>query len=88
MPIRYYGKVTTLQSQINADEAFEGLAAQGIEIDKDNAMVLVQGEEPSNYRPIVPVMPVLALIWGVTLIGAWQIWRGRKPRRRPAYVTG
>ncbi len=86
-PVRYFGKVTTLQSQPNSDQAIEGLAAQGINIDKDNAMVLVQGEEPSDYRPIVPVMPALALFWGATLIGAWQIWRGRRPRRRPTYAA-
>lgn len=86
-PIRYFGKVTTLQSQINSDEAFKGLEAQGIYLDKEATMVLVQGEEPSNYRPIVPVMPLLALFWGITLIGAWQIWRGRRTRRRPAYAA-
>jgi hypothetical protein len=86
-PIRYFGKVTTLQSQINAGEAFEGLATQGINADKDSTMVLVQGEEPSSYRPMVPVMPALALFWAVTLVGAWQIWRGRRPRRKPAYLT-
>jgi hypothetical protein len=87
-PIRYFGKVTTLQSQINASEAFEGLAAQGIYLDEETTMVLVQGEEPSNYRPIVPVMPVLAIFWGLALIGAWQIWRGRRTRRRPAFAGG
>lgn len=82
-PIRYFGKVTTLEGQINADKAIAGLENQGIYVDKDNAMVLVQGEEPSNYRPMVPVMPALAVFWGVTLIGAWQVWRGRRrPRRR------
>ena len=87
-PMRYYGKATTLQSQVNADEAFEGLAAQGIFVDEEKTMVLVQGEEPSNYRPIVPMMPVLAIFWGLALIGAWQVWRGRRTRQRPAFAGG
>ena len=85
-PIRYFGKVTTLQSQVNADEAFEGLAAQGIYLDEAETMVIAQGEEPSNYRPIVPMMPLLAIFWGLALIGAWQVWRGRRTRRRPAFA--
>jgi hypothetical protein len=85
-PLRYFGKVTTLTSQVNADEAFEGLAAQGISVDEETTMVVVQGEEPSDYRPIVPIMPLLAIFWGLALIGAWQIWRGRRSRRRPIYA--
>jgi hypothetical protein len=86
-PIRYDGKVTTLHSQANSDEAFEGLAQHGIYADKETAMVLMQGEEPSNYRPMVPIMPLLALLWAIASIGAWQIWRGRRTRRRPAYAS-
>lgn len=86
-PIRYVGKVTTLQSQVNAEEAFEGLEAEGMTADKELVMALVQGEEPSTYRPIVPVMPALAVFWGIAFIGAWQVWRGRRPRRRPPYLV-
>jgi len=81
-PIRYFGKVTTLQSQVGADEAFEGLNKHGIYVDKDTTMVLVQGEEPGNYRQIVPVMPALAVFWTLAAFGAFQVWRGR---RRPRY---
>lgn len=87
-PIRYFGKVTTLQSQVNADEAFAGLNKMGIYLDKDTTMVLVQGEQPSNYRPIVPVMPALAVCWTLALIGAFQVWRGRRrPVRRPSFMS-
>ena len=80
-PVRYFGKITTLKGQPDAAKAIEALAKQGIDVDKENAMVLLQGEEPAAYRPIVPVMPLLAIFWGVALVGAWQIWRGRRPRR-------
>ena len=79
--VRYSGKITTLKSQPDADKALQALADQGIKIDKENAMVLLQGEEPATYRPIVPVMPLLAIFWAVALVGAYQIWRGRRPRR-------
>src|SRR5215213_4689601 len=39
-PIRYFGKVTTLQSQVGADEAFEGLNKHGIYVDESTTMVL------------------------------------------------
>ncbi len=79
--VRYFGKITTLKGQPDADKALEALARQGIPVNKDSAMVLLQGEEPATYRPIVPVMPLLAIFWAVAGIGAWQIWRGRRPRR-------
>jgi hypothetical protein len=79
--VRYSGKITTVKGQPDADKALKALEAQGISVDKDNAMVLLQGEEPATYRPIVPVMPLLAIFWAVALVGAWQIWRGRRPRR-------
>jgi hypothetical protein len=79
--VRYFGKITTLKGQPDADKAVEALAKQGITVNKESAMVLLQGEEPATYRPIVPVMPLLAIFWTVAGVGAWQIWRGRRPRR-------
>jgi hypothetical protein len=84
-PIYYFGKVTTLKSQPDADKAIKALAARGVAVDKETAMVLIQGEAPSNYRPMVPVIPILAVFWGVALMGAWQILRGRRPLRKLPY---
>jgi hypothetical protein len=81
---RFSGKLTTLKGQPDAEDAAEALAAKGIRVDMDTTMVLLLGEEPKEYRPIVPVMPLLALFWAVALIGAWQIWRGRQRPRRAA----
>jgi hypothetical protein len=86
--VRFYGKVTRLEGQPDGEEALEALAAEGITVDKEEAMVLLQGEEPSIYRPMVPVMPLLALFWIVALAGAWQILRGRRPRTLRATYTG
>ena len=81
---RFSGKLTTLKGQPGAEEAVEALAARGVWVDIDTAMVLLLGEEPKTYRPMVPVMPLLALFWAVALVGAWQIWRGRQ---RPLRAT-
>jgi hypothetical protein len=80
-PVRYSGKITTLKGQPDADKAVKALAAQGITVDEENAMVLLQGEEPATYRPIVPVMPLLAIFWALALIGAYQIWHRHPPAR-------
>ncbi|MEO8285744.1 MAG: hypothetical protein ABI670_04865 [Chloroflexota bacterium] len=85
--VRYSGKITTLKGQPDDDKAIEELQKQGIIVDKESAMVLLQGEAPATYRPIVPVMPLLAIFWALALVGAWQIWRGRRPRRNLAHST-
>ena len=82
----FSGKLTTLKGQPDAEDAVEALAAQGIGVNKETAMVLLLGEEPKEYRPMVPIMPLLALFWVVVLVGAWQIWRGRQRPRRAARV--
>lgn len=82
--VHYTGKITTLDAQSDSQKAIEQLEARGIYVDKQEAMVLSQGETPSAYRPMVPVMPVLAWLWAVTLVGLFQIWRGRQPRKRQA----
>ncbi len=84
--VRYSGKITTLASQSDSEKAIKEIEKQGIKVDKETAMVLLQGEAPAAYRPIVPVMPLLAIFWSVALVGAWQIWRGRRPRHgNPVY---
>jgi len=81
----FYGKLTSLQSQLGADQAVKELASQGITVDKNKAMVLLPGEQPSTYRPIVPVWGLLALLWVAALVGLVKIWRGsQRPRRKPS----
>lgn len=80
--VRYVGKVTSLKGQPNADKIVEELAGQGIVADQESTMVLLLGEKPSTYRPIVPVMPALALLWAAALAGLLQIWLRKSPRRR------
>lgn len=86
--VEYNGKITPLKEEANSQEIVNQLARQGLIINKDTTMVLSLGEKPSSYRPIVPVMPVLAWLWGAALLGLLQIWRGR-PRtgiRKPRYA--
>ena len=82
--VHFPGKITLLAGQEGADEVVETLASTGVEIDKEKMVVLHQGERPSAYRPIVPVVPVLAWLWGAALLGLFQIWRGRRPKSRLA----
>jgi hypothetical protein len=78
--VRYTGKVISLKGQLNADAIVEALKAQGMTIDKEKAVFISQGEVPSSYRPIVPVVPFLAWAWLVALVGLVQIARRRRPR--------
>ena len=84
VPGNFYGKATPLKSQPDANDVVKELAQEGINIDKENTMVLLQGEEPSTYRPMVPVVGILALCWIIALIGLFRILSGRTQRRRPA----
>src|SRR5207237_499105 len=78
--VHYTGKLLALKNQVGADKIVQELAGHGIKIDKDTAMILSQGEIPSAYRPMVPVMPALAWLWLAALAGLVQILRGRRPR--------
>ena len=82
--MQYSGKVESLKSQPDADKLVQEWASRGIKVDKDKAMILSQGEVPSAYRPIVPVIPALAWVWLAALIGLVQIIRGRSPRHKLA----
>ena len=76
-PILYSGKITPLKSQAGADALIGQLEKQGVTVDKEKAMVLLLNEAPSAYRPVVPVMPVLAWMWLAAFVGLVQIWRGK-----------
>lgn len=75
--VLYSGKITPLKGQANADDVIKQMAKQGVIVDKEKAMVLLQGEAPQAYRPVVPVMPVLAWLWLAAFLGLMQIWRGK-----------
>lgn len=53
----------------------------------DDAYVLVEGEEPDTYRPMVPVVGGLLVLWGVVFWGFIRIWRQRGPRRDSIEAT-
>lgn len=83
-PGNFFGKITTLSEQADTGKVAEDLAQQGIQIDKEKAMVLLQGEQPGTYRPMVPVVGVLATFWTLALVGLLRIWRSGGRRRRNA----
>jgi len=72
----FSGKLTTFAEQADGEKVWAELTRQGINIDRKQAMVLLQGEEPSTYRPMVPVVGVLAAFWALALVGLLRIWRG------------
>ena len=78
--MRYTGKVVPLKGQLNGDEIVEAFADQGIMIDKERTVFISQGEVPSSFRTIVPVVPFLAWAWLGALVGLVQIARRRRPR--------
>ena len=86
--VEYKGKIVPLKSQPNADKLVEEWADRGIAVDKEKTMVLSQGEVPSAYRTIVPMMPALAWVWLAALVGMVQILRGRRvPRHKLARAS-
>jgi hypothetical protein len=46
----------------------------------DDAYVLVEGEQPDTYRPMVPVVVGLVILWGLVFWGFIRVWRHRGPR--------
>jgi hypothetical protein len=78
--LRYIGKVVSLKGQLNGNEIVEAFAAQGVKIDRERAVFISQGEIPSSFRTIVPVVPFLAWAWFVALVGLVQLARRRRPR--------
>jgi hypothetical protein len=84
-PANFYGKITPVKSQADAQEAIDALAARGIEVDKETAMVILQGEMPRSFRPMVPVWGMLALFWLFALVGLLRILSGQTQRRQGRY---
>ena len=83
----FYGKVTPLKGQADADQVVKDFAKHGISVEKETAMVILQGEEPRTYRPMVPVVGLLATSWLAALVGLLRILTGGPGRRRPVRYT-
>ena len=76
---RFTGKLGRLTAATDYNE-FKRLADLPHPL-PDDAYVLVEGEEPDTYRPMLPLMGALLLLWALTLWGFIRIWRHRGPRR-------
>lgn len=85
--VEYKGKILSLKSQTNADKLVQEWTSLGMVVDIETAKVLSHGETPSAYRPMVPVIPALAWMWLVALVGLVQIVRGRSPRHKLTHVA-
>ncbi len=82
---RFTGKLGPLTSASDYTE-FKRLADLPRPL-PDDAYVLVEGEEPDTYRPMVPVVGGLAILWGLALWGFIRVWRHRGPRRNSIKAT-
>lgn len=82
---RFTGKLGRLTSAADYSE-FKRLADLPRPL-PDDAYVLVEGEEPDTYRPMVPVVGGLAVLWGLALWGFIRVWRHRGPRRDSMKAT-
>jgi hypothetical protein len=78
----FHGKITALTGQADWERLVARLAFEGVKVDKEQTMVLLQGEEPRAYRPMVPVVGLLAAFWALALVGLLRILWGRGSRRR------
>ncbi|MFL5732757.1 MAG: hypothetical protein ACJ78Q_06105 [Chloroflexia bacterium] len=77
----FYGKITSLTSQADWERLAGRLDSAGVKIDNEQTMVLLQGEAPQTYRPMVPVVGVLAAFWALALVGLLRIVRGGSRRK-------
>jgi hypothetical protein len=78
----FHGKITALTGQADWERLASRLALEGVTVDKEHTMVLLQGEVPHTYRPMVPVVGVLAAFWALALVGVLRILRGNGARRK------
>jgi hypothetical protein len=75
----YSGKVLPLKGHLS-EEMLAEFEARGLSVDVETALFISEGERPSTYRPMVPVVPFVAWAWLVALVGLVQIARGRRTR--------
>ena len=78
----FHGKITALTGQADWERLATRLAVEGVTVDKEHTMVLLQGEVPHTYLPMVPVVGVLAAFWALALVGVLRILRGSGARRK------
>jgi hypothetical protein len=61
-----------------AQDALREALAQPVGLD---SYVLIEGDAPQAYRPMVPLVGVLGVVWFLSLFAFTRAWR-RSPRRR------
>jgi hypothetical protein len=76
--LRFTGKVVRLSSAPDYG-AYKRIVAPDSPLPED-AYVLLEGEEPETYRPMVPVVAALLVLWLVVFVGFIRIWQRRRPR--------
>jgi hypothetical protein len=77
---RFTGKLGRLTSAADYAEfkRVSGLPPPGPD---EEVYVLVEGEQPNAYRPMLPVVGGLLIVWGLVFWGFVRAWRHRGPRR-------
>jgi hypothetical protein len=77
----FVGRLVRFADAPHADDAEKVLAeAEGAPVVPKDAYVLIEGEAPKTYRPMVPLVGGLGLVWFLALVSFTRAWR-RTPRR-------
>jgi hypothetical protein len=76
--LRFTGKVVPLSSAPDYG-AYKRIVAPDGTLPED-AYALLEGEEPETYRPLIPVVGALLVLWLIVFIGFIQVWKRRRPR--------
>jgi hypothetical protein len=75
---RFTGKIVRLSDAPGYD-GFKHLLGPG-KLPPDEAYALLEGEQPDTYRPMVPMVAALIGVWLLGAVGFVRVWRRRRPR--------
>jgi hypothetical protein len=75
---RFTGKIVHLSDAPDYD-GFKRLVTPA-HVPPSEAYVLLEGEQPDTYRPMVPMVATLIGLWLVGAVGFVRVWRRRQPR--------
>ena len=80
--VRFTGKVVPLSSAPDYG-AYKRIVAPDGTL-PDDTYALLEGEEPETYRPMIPLVGALLVLWLIVFIGFIQVWKRRRPRSQAA----
>lgn len=76
------GRLVRFDEAPHAADAEKAINAALNDAIAPNTYVLIEGDAPKTYRPMVPLVGGLGLIWFLSLVSFTRVWRGTPRRRR------